>query len=390
MLGDELDSPRGRIYLIKDMLEGQKTPTPKVVKHLDRCLSCLSCQSICPSNVTYMHLIDHARTYIEENYDRPALDRRLRNMLAWLFVQPKMFAWMLRGARLARPFAALAPGRLAAMMRSAPKPVPATSPTKFAVIPAEGEKRAWVAMLQGCAQQAVGGDVNAATIRLLTRQGCDVVLLPEAFCCGSITHHLGQKEPTLARVKGNIAAWTSELNGDGLDAIVINASGCGTQVKDYGFLLREDDEWAAQAEAVSGLAKDVSEFLHALGMRNVDAVEVEGVKVTYQSPCSLQHGQGIILEPVNLLRAAGFEVSEPKEPHMCCGSAGTYSLLQPEIAGQLRDRKVEKLQDTSPDVIASGNVGCMTQLRGGIDVPIVHTVELLDWATGGPKPGELL
>ena len=242
-------------------------------------------------------------------------------------------------------------------------------------------------MLPGCVQQAVGGDINRTTVRLLTRQGCDVVLLPEAFCCGSIPHHAGDESATLAHVKTNIAVWMDEVNGDGVDAIIINASGCGTHVKDYGFLLRDEADWAGRAETIAGLAKDVTEFIDDLGMRG--KTEITPLNVAYQSACSMQHGQGITAQPVDLLRQAGFTVVEPKEPHMCCGSAGTYSLLQPEIADRLRARKVEKLEDTAPDVIASGNAGCMTQLRAGTHTPIVHTVELLDWATGGPKPGDL-
>ena len=233
-------------------------------------------------------------------------------------------------------------------------------------------------------QQAIGPEINDATVRLLTRHGCEVVILHEAYCCGAITHHLGQEAPTLERAKANVAAWEKELDGEGLDAIIANASGCGTMLKDYGFVLAGDPAWAARGQRIASLTRDVSEFLAETGVTPI--VAPPGLRVAYQSACSLQHGQKVTRQPVSLLRQAGFTVVEPKEANLCCGSAGTYSLLQDEIAGQLRDRKLERLAATAPQVIASGNIGCITQLRGGASVPVVHTVELLDWATGGPKP----
>lgn len=383
LLGDELDSPRGRIYLIKDMLEGEKPASERVVTHIDRCLSCLACQTICPSDVNYMHLIDHARGYVERTYTRPLPERFLRWMLGYLMPRPGLFRWALKGAKLARPLKALAPGRLKGMIAFIPRGAPTKQPEKQnRVIPAEGGRRARVGLLAGCVQQVIGPQINAASIRLLTRLGCEVVLLAEQSCCGSLTHHLGQEEVSAARMKANMENWSAEIDGGGLDAIVVNASGCGTTLKDYGFLFREDPEWAGRASAVAGLAKDISEYVASLG-----PFEGKGtLRVTYQSACSLQHGQGITREPVDLLRGAGFEVAEPAEGHLCCGSAGTYNLLQPEIAERLRDRKITAIDHTMPEVIATGNIGCMTQLAPGTTIPVVHTVELLDWASGGPMP----
>ncbi len=384
LLGDELDSPRGRIYLIKEMLEGGKPADDNTVLHVDRCLSCLACQAGCPSGVNYMHLIDSARAHIKNTYTRPLPDRLTRRMLGWLLPRPGLFGWALRLAKLARPVADLLPKRLRAMVLTAPEGPIGEPLDRDRRVAAEGGRRARVGLLIGCVQQAIGPEINDATVRLLTRHGCEVVILHEAYCCGAITHHLGQEAPTLERAKANVAAWEKELDGDGLDAIIANASGCGTMLKDYGFVLAGDPAWAARGQRIASLTRDVSEFLAVQGVTPVAAPP--GLRVAYQSACSLQHGQKVTRQPVSLLRQAGFTVVEPKEANLCCGSAGTYSLLQDEIAGQLRDRKLERLAATAPQVIASGNIGCITQLRGGASVPVVHTVELLDWATGGPKP----
>lgn len=240
-------------------------------------------------------------------------------------------------------------------------------------------------MLAGCVQQPLAPEINEATIRLLTRHGCEVVLAPGAGCCGALTHHLGKDADEA--VKANVAAWMAEKERGGLDAIVVNASGCGTMVKDYGYLLRADPAWAGKAGAVSSLAKDVTELMAALGLAHAKAPEA--LTVAYHSACSLQHGQRIKDEPKRLLKDAGFEVREPAEAHLCCGSAGTYNLLQPEIAARLRARKAANLAQTGAGVVAAGNIGCMVQIADGLDLPVVHTVELLDWATGGPKPAKL-
>ena len=387
VLGDELDSPRGRIYLIKDMLENDRTPDEKTVKHIDRCLSCLACMTTCPSGVHYMHLVDHAREYIEERYQRPFYERALRWTLAQILPYPTRFRLALLGAKIGRPFARLMPdARLKAMLEMAPKRIPPVSrnddPQTFA---AQGERRKRVALMTGCAQRALNTDINDATIRLLTRLGCEVVVAEGAGCCGALTHHMGKTKDSHATAAKNIRAWAAEMDGDGLDAIVINTSGCGTTVKDYGHMFRQE-ALAEDAARVSAIAMDVSELLMTLDLpEGAD----EGINVAYHAACSLQHGQKIKTYPKDLLKRAGFTVSEPADSHLCCGSAGTYNLMQPAISKQLKDRKVRTLEAKKPDIIAAGNIGCMMQIGSGTEVPVVHTVELLDWATGGPKPPAL-
>jgi glycolate oxidase iron-sulfur subunit len=394
LLGDELDSPRGRIYLIKDMLETGRPATEEVVRHVDRCLSCLACMTTCPSGVNYMHLVDHARSYIEDTYRRPWHERALRALLAAVLPRPSVFRLALSVARLGRPLARLLPasgrlgGRLRAMLALTPERLPARSPVETPQIHrAQGERCARVALLTGCAQQVLAPQINEATIRLLTRLGVEVVVAPGAGCCGALTHHMGRHGAAMRSARADIAAWSKEIEGQGLDAIVINTSGCGTTVKDYGFMFRSEPEpWRSRSEAVSAKACDISEFLVRLGY--APTRERPDLRVAYHSACSLQHGQQITAEPKSLLVRAGFTVVEPAEPHICCGSAGTYNLLQPEIADRLRERKLGNLRATNPDLIAAGNIGCITQLgRGG--VPLVHTIELLDWMAGGPPPAAL-
>ncbi len=389
VLGDELDSPRGRIYLIKDMLENDRPADEKTVKHLDRCLSCLSCMSTCPSGVNYMHLIDHARVHVEKTYRRPLGDRALRWLLANLLPYPKRFRLALLGAKIARPLAGLMPDkRLRAMLEMAPKQIPSVSRNDdgqtFAPI---GPKRARVALMPGCAQRALNTDINDATIRLLRRAGCEVVI-PESFgCCGALTHHMGRESDALRSARAAINGFLAADRAGALDAIIINTSGCGTTVKDYGHMF-EGDAMAAEARKIAGLARDVTEFLDSHGLPRPVAV-TEPLRVAYHSACSLQHGQQIKTTPKTLLAEAGFTVLEPANPHLCCGSAGTYNLMQPELSQELKRRKVSTLEAVSPQIIAAGNIGCMMQIGSGTEVPIVHTVELLDWATGGPKPAAL-
>jgi glycolate oxidase iron-sulfur subunit len=381
-LGDELDSPRGRIYLIKNMLEADAPASEEVALHLDRCLSCLSCMTTCPSGVHYMHLVDHARRHVEATYKRPLGDRLLRRLLAAVLPRPSLFRLALIGASVGRPFKALLPGRLRAMLDLAPPSLPAPSTVdKPQVFPAEGERRMRVALLTGCAQRVLAPQINEATIRLLTRHGCEVVVAEGAACCGALVHHMGREAPALAAARANIAAWTDA----NVDAVAINASGCGTTVKDYGFMLRQEPAWADKAAAVSAKTRDISELMLELGLRPTTAT---GQRVAYQAACSLQHGQKIGTAPKQLLAAAGFEVVEPAESHLCCGSAGTYNLLQPELAGRLKQRKLANLAATAPTLIATGNIGCQMQLSGN-GMPVVHTAELLDWATGGPVPPAL-
>jgi len=388
VLGDELDSPRGRIYLIKDMLENNRPADAKTVKHIDRCLSCLACMTTCPSGVHYMHLVDHARAYIEKTYKRPLFERVLRWTLARILPYPMRFRVALLGAKIGKPFARFMPDpRLRAMLEMAPKKIPPVSRNDDPqVFPALGEKKMRVALMTGCAQKALNTDINDATIRLLRRLGCEVVIAEGMGCCGALVHHMGKEDESHATAAKNISAWMAEDRGEGLDAIVINTSGCGTTVKDYGHMFR-NDALAEDAARVSELAMDVSEVLMKLDMPEG---ETQGVRVAYHAACSLQHGQQIKTYPKDLLKRVGFEVVEPRDSHLCCGSAGTYNLMQPEISKQLQKRKVTTLEERNPDIIAAGNIGCMMQIGNASSVPIVHTVELLDWVTGGPMPPALI
>lgn len=397
LLGDELDSPRGRIYLIKEMLEKNRPPTREVVKHIDRCLSCLACMTTCPSGVNYMHLVDQARVRIEQQYARPLTERMLRAVLARVLPRPKLFRISMVLARIARPLAALLPtpkgpsvtptflSQIKAMLALAPGRLPPPGAAGGSIFAALGERRGRVALLQGCAQQVLAPRINQAAINLLTRHGIEVVLVKDEQCCGALTHHLGRDGDALARARANIAAWAAEADErGGLDAILVTTSGCGTVIKDYGYMLREDRDFAQAAARISALAKDITEYLSNIELRQ--SQQHGDVVVAYHSACSLQHGQKITGLPKDLLSKNGFVVKDVPESHLCCGSAGTYNLLQPDIASRLRDRKVANIAMVKPDVIAAGNIGCMVQIAGGTSVPVVHTIELLDWATGGPRP----
>ena len=396
LLGDELDSPRGRIYLIKDMLENNKPASAQVVKHVDRCLSCLSCMTTCPSGVHYMHLVDHARAHIEQTYTRPWGDRLLRGLLAYVLPYPNRMRLALFGARLGKPFKRLVAGlpaigaRAAAMLELAPARLPGKSHWQApAVIAAAAgaDKPGRVALLTGCAQPVLAPEINDAAIRLLTRAGIEVVLAKGEGCCGALVHHMGREAAGLEFARRNIDAWIAEMDGPGLDAILITASGCGTTIKDYGFMFRDDAAYADKAKRVSAAAKDISEYVYALKLAR--QTRATGHVVAYHSACSMQHGQQITDQPKKLLQAAGFVVRDVPESHICCGSAGTYNILQPELATQLRERKVANIEKTRPQIIAAGNIGCMTQIAKGTQIPIVHTIELLDWACGGPLPQAL-
>jgi glycolate oxidase iron-sulfur subunit len=387
LLGDELDSPRGRIYLIKNMLESGAAPTEETVRHLDRCLTCLSCMTTCPSGVNYMHLADVARAEIETRYRRPLSDRLLRWLLATVMPRPGLFRLALRGAKLASPFTGLVQSfggkRLAALLDLVPERHPKRShgcgPGTY---PAAGPRKGRVALLMGCVQSVLDPGINAATIRLLTRLGYDVVVVADAPCCGSLAHHMGREAEALASARRSIDQWITAK----VEAVIVTASGCGTTIKDYGHMLKGDAAYAEKAGAVSAMARDISEFLGGLELPQLSA---KGLRVTYHSACSLQHGQQVKALPQKLLRRAGFEVADVPEGHLCCGSAGTYNILQPDIARQLRDRKIANIATTMPEVIAAGNIGCLTQIGSGVATPVVHTAELLDWAYGGPRPAAL-
>jgi glycolate oxidase iron-sulfur subunit len=384
LLGDELDSPRGRIYLMKNMLEKNSTPTADEVKHVDRCLSCLSCMTTCPSGVHYMHLVDHSRNYIEGRYTRPLPERLMRNMLGFVMPRPDMFSLAMRGGRLLRPFSnllrTLGFKRVAAALKLVP---PHAAPHEPIGLPgtymAEGTRRGRVGILRGCVQSVSAPQINAAAIRLLTRFGYEVVVTDGESCCGSLTHHMGREDAAHGYAKRLIDQWSDPS----LDQIIVTASGCGTTIKDYVFMLKHDANYAAKAAMVSGKTLDIVEFLSRMAL---PAQPAKPQKVTYHSACSMQHGQNIKQQPVALLQNAGFDVAQPAEGHLCCGSAGTYNMMQPEIAEQLKVRKLANIAATTPDIIAAGNLGCLTQLQSGTTVPMLHTVELLDWCYGGPKP----
>jgi glycolate oxidase iron-sulfur subunit len=403
-LGDERDSPRGRIYLIKEMLEHGRPADAEVTRHIDRCLSCLACMTTCPSGVNYMHLVDHARAHIEATYRRPMGDRLLRRLLALLMPNPRLFRWAMVLGRPAKPLARLLPDRspdpggatflrrLRAMLEAVPAslhpPSPLDRPQTFA---AQGERRRRVALMNGCGQQVLAPEVNEATVRLLTRHGVEVVIAAGSGCCGSSVLHVGQREAARDLARANIASWIDELDGP-LDAIIANASGCGTTLKDYGHLLADDATWKGGAARVAALAKDVSEVLAPGDLRPVGRpVRADGapVVVAYHAACSMQHGQKLSEPPKALLRAAGFVVKDVPEGHLCCGWAGTYQVLQPDLSRRLRDRKVANIARVTPDLIAAGNFGCIGQIGGGTAIPMAHTVELLDWVTGGPLPAAL-
>ena len=388
LLGDELDSPRGRIYLMKDMLEKQAQPTQEIVKHIDRCLSCLSCMTTCPSGVNYMHLVDHARAYIHDRYKRPFQDRLFRALLAWTLPHPARFRLALRLARLARPAAPLfekwpALRPLAAMLKLAPARIAAKIPDPQRL---SATRRGRVALLQGCAEPVLRPEFRAAAIRVLDRAGFDIAVPHGEGCCGALVRHMGREEASLSAARRNVDAWIREMDGAGLDAILITASGCGTTIKDYGFMLRNDPAYAEKAQRVSAIAKDISEFLATVDM---PAGNGHGLVVAYHAACSLQHGQKVTEAPKQLLTRAGFAVRSPAEAHLCCGSAGTYNILQPDIAGQLGQRKAANLDRLEADVIATGNIGCAMQIGQRAETPIAHTIELLDWASGGPAPSSL-
>ncbi len=385
LLGDELDSPRGRIYMIKDMLENDKPASAKLTKHIDRCLSCLSCMTTCPSGIDYMHLVERARARIEDTFRRPLPERMFREMLARVLPSPTLVRLALIGARLALSLKGYLTGSLRAMMDLAPRSIPAPSPfDRPQVFRARGDRRMRLALMSGCAQQVLRPAINEATVRLLTRHGCEVVVAKGAGCCGALVHHMGRERQSLARARANVAAWQRVAERGGLDAVVINASGCGTTVKDYGVMLAGDRDWAAPAAHIASLTRDVIEVMAELGLREVAPVEAPAM--AYHAACSLQHGQRIIEQPKALLRKAGFDVREPAEGHLCCGSAGTYNILQPALAARLRDRKAANLENTDAGAVATGNIGCLVQISQAVELPVVHTVELLDWATGGPRP----
>lgn len=390
LTGDELDGPRGRIYLLKDMLESELAPAA-AVRHIDRCLSCLACMSTCPSGVNYMHLVDQGRAFIETRHHRPLFERLARAILAATLPYPRRLRALLRAGWMANLFRPLLPAGfqpLVSVLRAS---------SRTAILPALKShyapgppRRGRVALLPGCVQQVLGSETNHATIRLLTRLGFDIEVLNDKTCCGAIEHHLGKRGTALRRIEDNVRDWGARFGNGGIEAIVVNASGCGTMIKDYAHLLRNDAGLGERAAQVSRAAVDITGFLSRLDLAGISTAGARKEPVVvYQNPCSIEHAQHIHDEPVVLLRKFGFEVVEPGDGHTCCGSAGTYNLLQPHMARQLGEQKAEALRKTGAAVIASGNLACALQIGLYLETPVLHTVQLLDWASGGPIPSAL-
>jgi len=386
LLGDELDGPRGRIYLIQDMLENEKKPTSNVVKHIDRCLSCYSCMTTCPAGVNYMHLIDHGRKYIEKNYERPFFDRIIRNFLSIILPDSKLFKLSIFLAKLVKPLNFLFPLRIKSMIDLMPTSFPKKVLKTKEIYKTKNKKKiARVALLTGCVQKEISPQINESTIRILNRHGVEVIVPKKVRCCGSLNHHLGKNDDAHQDFINNINVWYDEYLKGNLDAILSNTSGCGTTMKDYGFIFRDNKKMKKKAKKISELTKDVSEYLSEnlnLKFKNKE----KKFRIAYHSACSMQHGQKIHSQPINLLEKTKNEILEIPEGHICCGSAGTYNILQSKIANQLLKNKIKNIESLNPQIISTGNIGCITQISHGTDIPILHTIELLDWYTGGPKP----
>ncbi len=390
LTGDERDSPRGRIYLMKQMFE-ERQVTASMTYHIDRCLSCLSCMTTCPSGVDYMHLVDLARTRIETKGRRSPIQRGLRFLLSNILPHPGRFRVALMLGWFARPFgkalARLGLKRSAAALALVPPRFPSAKHARPSSEIGKNADAKRVALMLGCVQEVLAPSISHAAIRLLRRHGIDVVVVKDEICCGALVHHLGKEEDARGHARRNIDAWTALAREKPLDAVVITTSGCGTMIKDYGNLLARDRGYAERADHISELARDITEFVDEIGL--MPPVMWTGLRIAYQSACSLQHGQKLDTLPISLLEQAGFNILQIPEGHLCCGSAGTYNLLEPGLSGQLRERMLANIAKVNPDVIVSANIGCMMQLAGGTETPLVHTVEMLDWATGGPIPEAL-
>ena len=387
IVGDELDGPRGRIYLIKDMLENDKPANEKITKHIDRCLSCYSCMTTCPSGVNYMHLVDHARNHIEKTFTRPFFDRLIRSLLSKILPSPTLFRIAGYSARLFYPFRFLFPKKIKNMLRYMPNSFPASKQENKEIYPSAGKTYARVALLTGCVQRVISPQINDATIDILNRHGVEVIVPKQVDCCGSLNHHLGKEDLAHKSFINNINSWFNWYEEKNLDAILVTTSGCGTTLKDYGYIFRDHPykELRKKAKMVSSLAKDVTEYLGKNIKLNYMKKDKK-FKIAYHSACSMQHGQKIHQQPMDLLKKTGNEIVEIPDGHLCCGSAGTYNLLQDEMATELLKRKVSNIDKVKPDFISTGNIGCMTQISSGTQIPIVHTIEILNWYTGGEKP----
>ena len=388
--GDELDGPRGRIYLIRDMLENNKPASEKITRHIDRCLSCYACMTTCPSGVNYMHLVDHARNHIEKTYVRPFFDRFIRILLSIILPSPKLFRIVGYLARIANPFKFLFPKKIKNMLKYMPTSFPKSNYENKEVYSAKGKTFAKVALLTGCVQRVISPQINDSTIDILNRHGVEVIVPKEITCCGSLNHHLGKEDLAHKSFVNNINFWFKCYEERNLDAILVTTSGCGTTLKDYGHIFRDDPDkdLRKKAKIISSLAKDVTEYLG----KNIKLNFIEKdkkFKIAYHSACSMQHGQKLHSQPINLLKKTGNEIIEIPDGHLCCGSAGTYNLLQGEMASELLVRKVSNIDKVKPDFISTGNIGCITQISSGTKIPILHTIEILNWYTGGEKPNAI-
>lgn len=387
--GDERDSPRGRIWMLREVLESPETVSVNTSYHIDRCLGCLSCTTTCPSGVDYPHLLDIGREKLDKLVPRQFADKAMRRMLGMIIPHAGRFRALLALARIGRVFSWVMPRSMRAALTKIPVQLKPFDPVgaRDAVFRPDQKPVKRVALLAGCAQRALDPDINASTIRVLNRLGVEVVVRSEAHCCGALAHHIGETSRAHDTVRAAILAWHDEMKTDGIDAIVVNASGCGTMVKDYGHMMKDDAELAGLAKAVSDKCVDISELLDGLDIESVLQPAPAGGrgKIAYHSACSLQHGQKIHDLPMRLLRQAGFDVVQPANGHLCCGSAGVYNILQPDMADALKARKIESLEKTGATLIAAGNIGCISQLNRP-SLPVRHTVQLIDWASGGPNP----
>jgi len=389
MTGDERDSPRGRIWMMREVLSAPDTISSDTSYHIDRCLGCLACESACPSGVDYGHLLDIGREKLGDIVPRRLLDKVMRWLLSVTVPHATRFRAMIMLGRLGWMLTPFMPQQMRAAMQKLPRKLPkidqigATStvyPTKQKTI-----KR--VILLAGCAQRALDPEINASTLRVLDRLGVEVVVRQEAHCCGALAHHIGNEKTADHTIRAAILAWHDEIQKNDVDAIIANASGCGTMIKDYGHMMSDDPALCAIAKSISTLAMDITELLAQIGIENIIEPAPAGGrgKLAYHSACSLQHGQKIHDMPQHLLRQAGFDIVQPPEPHMCCGSAGVYNILQSEMANGLKQRKLENLKNTKAQFVAAGNIGCISQLNSS-DQPVRHTIQFIDWASGGPPP----
>lgn len=384
LLGNELDSPRGRIYQIKDMLEKNVPPPKTLTKHMDRCLSCLSCVTTCPSGVQYGQLADYAREQITDDKNRSWADRALRRFVATTLPNRNLLRIMIKIGTILRPILpqAILPKPIAAMMQLLPEPLHTTLITNK-TYNAQGKTLARIGLLPGCVQQVIDSNTIIAAVEFLTRHGVEVTIANADNCCGALVQHMGYIKLARKQARKVINGWKKIMQSKQLDAIVHVASGCGTAVKDYQLLFPNDKK----INEITKLARDISEFIFEYAETlPIRYKKLPPLRITYHSACSLRHGQHISEQPLEILRATGLCISEPKESHICCGSAGTYNIFQPDLAEQLKTRKVKNIMATQADIIVTGNLGCIQQLQKDLNTPIIHTIELLNWATGGTIP----